>query len=75
MRPDPASPRSRRGVPMALALLAIAALGRVFVYSDDPNPMEDPNMPATKHAPARAGIPPIDAEAPAVTETATFALG
>lgn len=65
----------RRAAFAGLALVALVAAGRLFVYSDDTTTHESADMSATKVAPARAGIPPIDAAAPAVTETATFALG
>lgn len=74
--------RARTGAFLLAAVLA--GLGVLCLHSEPPRPAEpaagpaqenDP-MPTVQDRPAtRAPIPPIDAAAPAQTETATFALG
>ena len=52
-------------------LLGLAA----FAVCEEPGKEEDPMSPAAAAARKDAVIPPIDKEAPAKFETATFALG
>lgn len=61
--------------PLPIALLAAALLAASCAPRPEPEPSKENAMaPAATTAPAR-GVPPIDAEAPARLETATFALG
>lgn len=60
---------------LAVLFAGLAALPVRSEPTTEPAPTEEKN-PMTPTATARrAGIPPIDAAAPAKTETATFALG
>jgi hypothetical protein len=58
---------------ITLASLLLAALAACQKPAD-PTPMKEESPMNATAAPARA-IPPIDAAAPAVVETATFATG
>lgn len=67
---------------LACAALLTAALGILaagLVRTEpptDPTPSkEKPDVKSSTATARRAGIPPIDAAAPAKTETATFSLG
>ena len=62
----------RLAVPfVAIAVLAIV----ILVYLGNNNHAPSIERQDTMAAPSTATIPPIDAAAPAKTETATFALG
>jgi len=56
----------------AFRFVLAAVLAGCGSPQDGPKPEENP-MPPT--ATARLGVPPIDADAPARFETATFAVG
>ncbi|MFC1931235.1 hypothetical protein ACFLXJ_03440 [Chloroflexota bacterium] len=75
---------------VAISLIAITLLVSLFVFQPSaetqsealaldscPTPKEIATMDFTDKStiPNDASIPPIDASAPAITETATFALG
>ena len=60
---------------MVVVSLVGLVLGAVFLSSRISSVEERSAMDVTKNTAPEAAIPPIDASAPAQTETATFALG
>ena len=72
----PYGPALRVGGALALTLLLIAVAGADPAAGDGSPGKEEPVDRTEKGgAAATAEIPPIDAEAPEKTKTATFALG
>jgi hypothetical protein len=63
-----------RALVVVVSLVGLV-LGAVFLSSRVSSVEEGSTMDVTKNIAPEAAIPPIDASAPAQTETATFALG
>lgn len=55
--------------------LLLALLVPMTIFGEDAEPEDDQVNPRSTDAPAATGLPPIDADTPEKTETATFGLG